>query len=206
MNIIKPEITLDNEEIEELAAKYHFNNVDTEDIQSVYQEMKAVVKPIIYYEIAGVDKKLSFVEYEKYMVVIASLGRSIDQLQETYMESEKILRAYIIECISLVMLQKLYQSLAIVINNKERLWVKTYDFLGDKYSINMTEDIFSLLRPEDIVYNDALMLNPKKSVVYIAELTDNRDNSNCNICSNCKNWNCPNRIRDKQNIINHELI
>ena len=75
--------------------------------------------------------------------------------------------------------------------------VARYHFLGseDDFPLEMLPDLLTELTPL-ITCNSAFCMLPKKSVAFIAELTQD-DKVRCRgICVCCKNLNCPNRMVD----------
>jgi hypothetical protein len=56
-----------------------------------------------------------------------------------------------------------------------------------------------LLKPEDISYNQAYMLTPKKTVVFLTALRKERQDGFCHVCERCSNVGCPNRQTEHLN-------
>jgi cobalamin-dependent methionine synthase I len=139
------------------------------------------------------------VDKEIHCAVIVSLGAGIDALQESYEEKGCLTDAYMIECIAMELLQKTYELAAEALHETYGLWMDGYDFLGERYPIELTEDLFALLAPEGISYNQAYMMTPKKTVVFLTALQKERKNSSCSVCNRCSNVGCPNRQTEHLN-------
>ncbi len=133
------------------------------------------------------------VEEGTQLAVIVSLGDKVDVLQNEYIDKERLTEGYMIECISMELLKTAYELTAQKIWEKYGLWMSGFVFLGERYPLELTENVFRLLAPENISYNQAYMLTPKKTVVFMAALHKERKASYCHICDTCSNLQCPNR-------------
>lgn len=127
------------------------------------------------------------------LAVIVSLGAKVDALQNEYIRKERLTEGYMIECIGMELLKIAYEQAAEKIWERFGLWIGAFEFLGERYPLELTEDVFRLLVPEEISYNQAYMLTPKKTVVFMTTLKQERKDGYCHICDACSNLQCPNR-------------
>lgn len=108
-------------------------------------------------------KQLAFSEEKNFLVAIVTLGTTIDRLQELYLEAQDVLSAYMIECLSLDLLNQAYEKLAKRIEEEEGMYIGRYEFLGGKYPLEKTKDIFDYFSQSEVSYNEAYMLIPQKA-------------------------------------------
>lgn len=127
------------------------------------------------------------------LAVIVSLGAKVDTLQNEYIRKERLTEGYMIECIGMELLKMAYELTAEKIWERFGLWIGAFGFLGDRHPLELTEDVFHLLVPEGISYNQAYMLTPKKTVVFMTTLQQERKGGYCHICDACSHLQCPNR-------------
>lgn len=128
------------------------------------------------------------------LAVAVSLGENIDILQNEYISRECLTEAYMIECIGMELLKNAYELAAEKIRDQYGLWTGGFEFLGERYPLEMTGAVLGLLAPDAITYNAAYMLMPKKTVVFMTALQEERRNGYCHVCDTCSNLRCPNRI------------
>lgn len=127
------------------------------------------------------------------LALIVSLGAKVDALQNEYVDKERLTEGYMIECIGMELLKTAYELTAEKVWAKYGLWMGGFVFLGERYPLELTEEVFRLLAPEEISYNQAYMLTPKKTVVFMTTLQKERKNGYCYVCDACSNFQCPNR-------------
>lgn len=195
MKQVKFTLNLSENQIKESLTRYHFSQEDFKTLCSFFQALKPLIEAKAYYEIIteNVPKKLQFIKEENFLVSIVTLGKGADKLKELYLEAEDILAAYMIDCLSLDLLNQAYEQLAGKLEKEEGLYIKRYEFLGGSYPLNKMKEIFDYFSQTEVTYNEAYMLIPQKSVVYIGILTDKKEEACSHICASCENAACANR-------------
>ena len=120
----------------------------------------------------------------------------MDELAELYLNHEQIQEAYIVDCISLMLLSKAYEGFAHVVEEQSGLYLTELSFLGDTYSLDLLPQIYEHLAPDTIQFTEGQMLRPLKTATLILHL-DTETHADvkqlCNTCENCKNFSCPSR-------------
>ena len=119
------------------------------------------------------QKETAGAEYED---VIMSLGSSLDSLQESYHEKEQLSESYMLEALASELLLMGYGAYNRYVRGK-RNWPELLK--GFQYQITC---------------NTAFCIIPKKSVVFVAELTRDEQIQCESICAGCRNVQCPNRV------------
>lgn len=177
----------------DFCSRFHFASTDLPHIQAIYTALLPLVECYAYYSL---DQDLDEVSLSHYAYGFVTLGTGIDELSELYLNHEQIQEAYIVDCISLVLLSKAYEEFAHVIENQTNLYPAELSFLGDTYSLDLLPQIYERLAPDAIRLTEGLMLRPLKTATLILHLdtiahTDLKQL--CNTCATCKNLSCPSR-------------
>ncbi len=183
---ISPEYT----DIDEIIEQYHFSEDDRPRIKSLYQKHFSSPAAQITYETAPI---IPSIHLDKYAIAVLTLGDQIDTVIDSYMDRGQLMEAYILDAIALKLMQHAYESLVKDVNMDSGLTVSSLEFLGDKYPVELTEDIIHALRPAGISIKEAYMLSPLKSVCLVLPLSQASGISPkaaCHICANCANTTC----------------
>ena len=177
----------------DFCSRFHFASTDLPHIQAIYTALLPLVECYAYYSL---DQDLDEVSLSHYAYGFVTLGTGIDELSELYLNHEQIQEAYIVDCISLMLLSKAYEEFAHVIENQTNLHLAELSFLGDTYSLDLLPQIYERLAPDAIRLTEGLMFRPLKTATLILHLdtiahTDLKQL--CNTCATCKNLSCPSR-------------
>ena len=177
----------------DFCSRFHFASTDLPHIQAIYTALLPLVECYAYYSL---DQDLDEVSLSHYAYGFVTLGTGLDELSELYLNHEQIQEAYIVDCISLVLLSKAYEEFAHVIENQTNLYPAELSFLGDTYSLDLLPQIYEHLAPDTILLTEGQMLRPLKTATLILHLdtiahTDLKQL--CNTCATCKNLSCPSR-------------
>ncbi len=129
--------------------------------------------------------------------VVMSLGNGVDCLQERYSERELLSQSYMIEILASELLLQGYAAYNHYIRDNTDWHVARYHFLGseDDFPLEMLPDLLKEFTPL-ITCNSTFCMLPKKSVAFIAELTQDEKVKCRGICVGCDNLNCSNRMED----------
>lgn len=176
------EVSLDETCLSDLIRRYHFNDNDKKDIVRLYRQLYPRVHAIFHYVIK-----------DDHVYVVASLGRGIDSLQDSYLQKGDIQKAYIIDCLGTQLLEKAYEEIDERIHELTGKFVGDYIFVGeDRLPLETMPDIMTMLGQKKIRYNAAYVLTPKKSVLFKAPLSLSKVHKK-GMCSICSNTECANR-------------
>lgn len=195
MKEVSLQIGLSKEEIKSLIGRYHFEDTGLLGMEYLYKAMEPLVRPKVFYEINPV---LPFIKYDKCVISIVTLGKYVDLLENIYSLAGNVSEAYKIDCLSLELLDKTYAAINKIVNDETGQWVEGYDFIGDRYPLEKITEILDYSGQKEVTCNAFFALQPKNSVIFAANLSDKRENSNCNVCSRCRNKGCPNRKEDNR--------
>lgn len=204
------QIRLQEEQYRMMLERYHFRQTDADQLRCLGAILERLAGPVMYFAPCSVTENGyntgihmlvgdaqcgEAAEWKEgtQLAVLVSLGEKVDALQNEYVVKDRLTEGYMIECIGMELLQTAYAKSAEILWKQSGLWMGGFEFLGDKYPLEWTEEIFGLLQPESITYNKAYMMTPRKTVVFLTTLHCKRQQSYCHICESCSNLQCPNR-------------
>lgn len=177
----------------DFCSRFHFPSADLPYIKSIYTALLPLVEACAYYSL---EQDLNQVFLPHYAYGFVTLGNGIDELSELYLNHEQLEEAYIVDCISLVLLSKAYEEFTHVVEDESGLYLVELSFLGDTYSLDMLPQIYERLSPDAIRLTEVQMLKPLKTATLILHL-DTKMQKNikqlCDTCASCKNLSCPSR-------------
>lgn len=123
-----------------------------------------------------------------------TLGGKVDKLQQEYVRQGLLLEAYLIEALAGEALLCAYALFNERVDRMTDWHVAKYHFFGsDEYPLTEMPDALAQLSQEEIFCNPACCLKPKKSVVFLAELTDDKNVRCEGVCAGCMRDDCVNR-------------
>ena len=156
----------------EFCSRFHFPSDALPTIRAIYTALLPLVEANAFYSL---DEDLAEVDFSHYAYGFVTLGTGVDELSELYLNHEQIEEAYIVDCLSLMLLSNAYEEFSHAIEDQSGLHPVELSFLGDTYPIDLLPQIYTRLAPEGI------------------RLTDGQIHSLCNTCASCKNYSCPSR-------------
>lgn len=186
--------------LEGVRKKFHYDETQAFEFQAVAEEMLPIMREEAFWErrVSSEENQnqseASGVIHEQ---VVMSLGNGVDCLQERYSERELLSKSYMIEVLASELLLQGYAAYNRYIRKNTDWHVARYHFLGSEedYPLEMLPDLLKDLTPF-ITCNSAFCMLPKKSVAFVAELTQD-DKVQCRgVCVGCNNLNCSNRMAD----------
>ena len=177
----------------EFCERFHFPMTDVPYIKAIYMAMFPLIDAYAFYSLG---QNLEEITLPRYAYGMVTLGTGMDEMAELYLSHEQIQEAYIIDCISLMLLSKAYEEFAHVVERQSRLYLAELSFLGDTYSLDLLPQIYGRLAPDGIRLTEGQMLRPLKTATLILHL-DTTTHANlkqlCNTCATCRNFSCPSR-------------
>lgn len=175
---------IEEKQYEDMIRRYHFWERDLVRLREMGRMTQEASSSEVYFEVSEDGKRVP---------VIVTLGSGVDKLQERYMERVRMTESYMIECVAMELLENAYGQIAECIYACTGMWMSGIDFLGDKIPLGSMEEIFQRLKPQRIMYNQAYMLTPRKTVVFFTDLCMECRDGYRNVCTDCGNISCINR-------------
>lgn len=193
----KLQLYLQEKQYRDMLVQYHFWEHDLKQLRQIGSLVEEAAEPVLYYglftrreeEYAAGDG-ISTVDR---MAVIVTLGEGVDELQNQYTQQERLTESYMTECVGMELLRTAYEQAAERIHAYTGRWMSDFEFIGDRIPFTYMEEMFKLLKPQEVNYNQAYMLTPKKTVVFLTDLCAERKDSYCHICDACSCLTCPDR-------------
>ena len=119
---------LSSDDWKDFCSRFHFSPADLPYIKAIYTALLPLVESCAYYSL---DQNLDGISLPHYAYGFVTLGNGIDELSELYLDHEQIQEAYIVDCVSLLLLSKAYAEFAHVIEDQSGLSLAELSFLGD---------------------------------------------------------------------------
>lgn len=135
--------------------------------------------------------------YGTYSEVLMTLGEGPDLLQEQYLSQGLLSECYMVECLTSELLMQGYAAYNKYVAANTEFHVARYHFPGSEkeFPLNRLPEILERLNLP-VWCNEAFCMIPKKSVAFVAELTQDESLLCQGICVDCKSINCPNRMEN----------
>lgn len=180
--------------------KFHYDKVQLPELRKVAGEMLPLICEEAFWERKeffaqnGYGSGNSGMVYEE---VVISLGEGLDELQEGYSQRELLSRSYMLEVLARELLLEGYSAYNRYIGEHTEWHVAKYHFPGseDDFPLEMLPQLLIGLEGR-VGCNAAFCMQPKKSTVFIAELTQDEKVRCQGICVGCGNMHCINRADD----------
>ena len=103
---------LSSDDWKDFCSRFHFSPADLPYIKAIYTALLPLVESCAY---SSLDQNLDGISLSHYAYGFVTLGNGIDELSELYLDHEQIQEAYIVDCVSLLLLSKAYAEFAHVI-------------------------------------------------------------------------------------------
>lgn len=184
--------------LEKVREKYHYEETRMEELQAVAGEMLPLMRREAFWEVCtpwiwdGGESEDSL-----YEGVAMTLGRDLDGLQESYHKKGLLTESYMLEVLSGELLLQGYRAYNSRVREAGHWHVARYHFPGSEEGLPMETLPHMLGRFSlRVSCNEAFCMLPKKSVAFLAELTQDEKIACEGICVGCGSVNCPNRMEE----------
>lgn len=188
--------------------KYHFEKKDMSDLVTVYDELVKNATPYAIYKINQWITGVKQIDDNQAALVVITLGKGVDVLQNTYTDDGKLQEAYMVECIANELLLRMYDEFNKSYCKLHRRYVAGYIFVGDEIPLSRMRELLVKVQERDlenyeIKSNEYGVITPKKTVVFYAMLSDNPTKACERICDKCTNLDCGYRTRSDNSKLNY---
>lgn len=181
--------------LEMVHKKFHYGEEQLETLTAVAGEMLPVMRKEAFW-VRGAEHNYGG-EDAVCEEVVMSLGKGLDELQEDYSRKGMLLESYMLETLASELLLRGYSAYNRHVRMEGKWHVARYHFWGSEegFPLEKLSEILEALSPQ-IVCNEAFYMQPKKSVAFIAELTQDAKKVCEGICIGCGSVDCPNRVKE----------
>lgn len=186
--------------LEKVRDKFHYEETQIDEMRSVAEQMLPLMRREAFWESNkcllpdSSDKDMPY-EDTTYENVVMSLGAGIDALQDHYSSQGMLSKSYMLEVLASELLLQGYGAYNQYIEKNTDRHVARYHFPGseDSFPLSMLPGILGQADGR-ITCNEAFCMIPKKSVAFVAQLTQDEKVRCEGICVGCSSGQCPNRI------------
>ena len=190
--------------LESVQQKFHYEKTRLNELQAVAEQMLPLIQREAFWERKenySFRGKMAETADAVYEDVAMTLGSGIDGLQEKYHQKGMLSESYMLEVLAWELLIQAYRAYNRYVGEHTKWHVARYHFPGSEEEFPLTK-LSRILQgfSEKISCNNAFCLLPKKSVVFVAELTQNQKIQCESICAGCSNNHCPNRMEDASKV------
>lgn len=201
--------------LERIKRKYHYGEEQMEDLKAVAEGMLPLMAREAFWERKEwgaplTEKGGSGAKDKQWESVVISLGWKVDELQENYSRKGMLSECYMLEVLAGEVLLDSYGAYNRYIQENTDWHVARYHFLGseEEFPLEMLPGILGDTvmqgagqamagrEVRGIICNSAFCIQPKKSVVFIAQLTKEEFIRCPGICLGCGSSRCPNRVKE----------
>lgn len=192
--------------LEKVYKKYHYGEEQLPLLAAVAAEMLPLMRREACWErqewkVTGqTGGEIGMICPPVFEQVIMTLGAGVDALQEAYLEKGLLSESYMIEALASELLLAGYSAYNRYMAAETAFHVARYYFPGSEENYPLEKLPFLLGRTKlPVTCNDAYCMQPKKSVVFVAELTEDETVHCQGICVGCRGSagrKCPNRIEE----------
>lgn len=188
--------------------KFHYGETGLTEFQEVAREMLPLIRKEAFWEskessvfMSGNysmnDAYQSELSDVSYVDVVMSLGEGLDSLQENYSRQGMLSKSYMLEVLAGELLMQGYSAYNRFIETNTKQHVAKYHFLGSEsfFPLEMLPHLLQRVT-DKVTCNEAFCMLPKKSVAFVAELTQDEKIHCEGVCVGCNSIHCINRIAD----------
>ncbi len=193
---------LDREFIKKVCEKFHYEEIRLGELQTVAGEMLPLMRKEAFWEVCApwvwdCGEKTDAV----YECVVMTLGPALDCLQESYHKEGMLTKSYMLETLASELLLQGYRAYNRHVREVCGWHVARYHFPGSEKNLplEILPHILSRFSVQ-VSCNEAFCILPKKSVVFLAELTQDEQVKCEGICVGCGNVRCSNRMEEDAQI------
>lgn len=176
--------------------KFHYEEEQLEALAAVAGEMLPLMRREVFWKRGEVYSRQN-TEAVYYENVVISLGKGVDELQEAYSNQGMLLESYMVETLASELLMKSYSTYNRYTQEEGTWHVARYHFLGseENFPLEMLPDLLKNLTNR-VNCNHYFYMEPKKSVAFVAELTQDQTAQCEGVCVGCGRTDCPNRVEE----------
>lgn len=183
--------------LETVCRKFHFTKNQMPEMYAAAKEMLPCVRRDAFWESKGYGEKNRTSIWKHAPIresVVISLGSGLDRLLEDYNRNGLLSETYMTDALAAELLLHGYDAYDRYIQRTMGQYVKAYHFPGSEaqFPIEMLPGLLKELT-QKVVCSASYCMQPRNSVVFIAELTQDIRDSCAGICQGCSRIDCPNR-------------
>lgn len=183
--------------LRDVQKKYHFGEEQIAELAAVAQTLLPALRREACWTfqpcIPAPERRES--DRNFFCSVVVTLGMGPDDLQDQYAEQGLLSECYMAESLANELLLKSYAAYNRYVESHTKFHVARYHFPGSEedFPLELLPGTLEELKAP-VSCNQAFCMTPKKSVVFISELTEDASRRCQGICQGCGSRSCPNRV------------
>ena len=185
--------------LKKVCERFHYEERYREELAAVAEKMLPFLQKEAFWE-----RKESFLQQkaktgDSDMLcedVVMSLGEGLDRLQEYYERQGLLSESYMAEALAGELLMQGYDAYSRYMERNTGYHAAAYHFPGSEkeFPLELLPEMLKGLTSE-VSCNAAFCMTPKKSTVFVAELTRDKKTGCKRICDTCGKTDCMNRMK-----------
>ncbi len=194
--------------ISKIITKYHFNEEQRKELMQVYDDMMQVVSPYAVYRINQWITGVKQIDDNQAALVVITLGKGVDMLQDSYSQEGKLDNSYMVECMANEILLDMYDEFNSNYTKIHRRYVTGYTFVGEEIPLTKMRELIAKVQEKEgdnlqLKANEYGVITPSKSVLFYAMLSDNPMHACKGVCQCCGNKACDYRSKSREKNLNY---
>ena len=188
-----------------VARRYHYEWKDQKKLRQVAADIRSALEGQEGFYCILPDRLDNFLKKENkkgeyYAGVILTLGEGVDRLQDIYNDKGDMERAYMAEVMTGELLRNAYLQFSGWLLKNSCYETESFHFFGteEEFPMERMTKLLDYQSEKKVTCNGAYCLKPKKSVVFVAKLRNQRKNVESGreknisaaMCAACENKNC----------------
>lgn len=188
---MKIEVQLGTAGVERVLKRYHFEAEARAALETLEKAVRPLLQARAYYcwNPAGIPAE------GRMAAVLLTLGDGFDALQDLYLERQCVSEGYMLDCIGMELLMEAYEECVRRLQQECGEYASRLEFLGDRYPLELLEELMPLTGARGITYNDQYVMTPRKTVAFLVPMEEQEKPREdpaqlLHICANCTNRTC----------------
>lgn len=166
-------------ELKDILGRYHFGDTGFSCMEKVYEAAVSFAEPQVCFHIGDRDAAAA-----------VTLGAGADRLQDLYFEQGLVLEVYMLECIAMEWMRKLYREMISTVQQTSGKWVCSLEFPGESLPLQRIPELLERSGSTAVRCSSVYALRPKYSAVLQMKLEGSRPGRDVSLCAACKNKSC----------------
>lgn len=166
---MKIEVQLGAAGVEQVLKRYHFEAEARSSLEALEKAVRPLLQARAYYcwDPEGITAGSG-----RMAAVLLTLGEGFDALQDLYLERQCVSEGYMLDCIGMELLMAAYEECVRRLQQECGEYAARLEFLGDRYPLELLEELVPLTGARGIAYNDQYVMTPRKTVAFLVPMEE----------------------------------
>lgn len=141
---------------------------------------------------AEASVKVWYLREQNEITAVMTIGSAYDEMTALYETKGELLQAYAADCFAMGILRRAYELFGAQFYEREKKYPGRLRFF-DGEQMKEVPKLLERMGVGEVSCNEALAMTPQKTVVFMTELSDEKNAACADICADCTRVDCPNR-------------